>query len=278
MPTNATSPDTDRNTGLLSAILSLMLLSAAGCHTEQYEGKYQASLVHLQHETPFQGLWPEPVKDFRRGQLSIRLPKFFLDGEANAFEPPPALSADPKRPQDVVDPYRVMPYFLQLPGHLRTYEGFTEVQSRQDAQRIKKPFYLYIGMVGSKQSNDKPLTGEDLRKLLRDRLVKYAEHDDTLKNVKLEVGQWEDVEPKPKTPDGGEMSWKRIKATGDQAFVFYEDKVATKKLYPGMCELWVYSTPDYHVMLGWRCSQAVADTIALDKAAGPCAGSVKVGD
>lgn len=279
----------DQYSQMFRAVSAALLLTAlAGCGTAQYDEKYHATLKSLQHETPFRGLWEEPVKDFPRGQLSLRLPKFFrtgaipegnaATGEASAFDPPPALSPDPKRPEDVVDPYRVMPKFLPLPGHLRTYEGFTKVQSRLTADSLTKPFYLYIGMISSTRSNDKPLSGEELQKILHDRLAKYVENDVHLKGTKLEVGKWEDVEPKPKTADGGEMTWKRLKATGDQFWVSYEDKVARKKVYPGGYWLYLHSTPDYHVLLAWRCSQAVADTIGLEKAAGPCAGSVKVGN
>lgn len=243
-------------------------MAFAGCGTSAYEDRHSATLKYLQLETPFRPLWDKPVEDFPSPSLSLRIPKIFRTGEANSLNPMTMLTPDPRRPNDVVDPYRVQPPFLKLPGHQRTYEGFTQVRGTQSLDMVTKPYYLYVALNTSNAKDKKPLSAQEMEKQIRDKLVKQF--------GKKDVTAWETVEPLPPTPDGGTMTWRRIKATGEQYWVTYEDKVGRYKIYPGVYVLYLYSTPDYHVLLGWRCSSEVAEAIGLDRIAPICAGTVKV--
>ena len=244
------------------------VVGITGCGTSAYEKQHEARLKSLQLETPFRPLWEQPVEDFPAQNLSLRLPKIFRVGEANSLNPLNMLTPDPRRDNDVVDPYRVQPPFLKLPGHQRTYEGFIQVRGTQSLDMVTKPYYLYIAMTGGTAKDKKPLTAQELEKQIRDKLVKQF--------GKKDVTPWETVEPLPPTPEGGTMTWRRIKATGEQSWVAYEYKVARYKIYPGVYVLYLYSAPDYHVLLGWRCAAEVAEAIDLDRIARICAGTVKV--
>jgi hypothetical protein len=220
---------------LKQLVLSLVAVAAlSGCGTNAYEDRHAATLTYLRHETPFRPLWEKPVDDFPVKNLSLRIPKVFRTGEANSLNPLNMLTPDPRRPEDVVDPYRVQPSFLKLPGHQRTYEGFAQVRSTPSLDMITKPYYLYIAKYDKKDG--KLPSGFELERQLRDALVKQF--------GKKDVGDWETVEPMPPTPEGGTTTWKRIKASGEQYWVAYEDKIARFKIYPGVYELYLQSTPD----------------------------------
>lgn len=246
------------------AILATMAFT--GCGTSAYEDRHSATLKYLQLETPFRPLWEKPVEDFPSQTLSLRIPKIFRTGEANSLNPMTMLTPDPRNEKDVVDSYRVQPPFLKLPGHQRTYEGFTQVRGTQSLDMITKPYYLYIAMIESNAKDKKPLSPQEMEKQIRDKLVKQFGNKD--------VSQWEKVEPR--TPDGGTMTWKRIAATGEQYWVTYEDKAARYKIYPGVYTLYLNSTNDRHILLGWRCAKEVAEAIRLEEIAPICAGTVKL--
>ena len=244
------------------------IVTITGCGTSAYEDRHAATLTYLRHETPFRPLWEKPIDDFPSQTLSLRIPKVFRAGEANSLNPQTMLTPDPRNDKEVVDPYRVQPPFLKLPGHQRTYEGFTQVRGTQSLDMITKPFYLYIALAGSTSKDKKPLSAQEIEKQIRDKLVKQF--------GKKDVTQWETVDPLPPTPDGGTMTWKRITATGEQYWVAYEDKVPRYKIYPGVDVLYLNSANDRHVLLGWRCGTEVADAIRLKEIAPICAGTVKV--
>ena len=248
----------------------LIVTGVSGCGSREYEDQHQATLKHLRHETPFRSLWEKPVSDLPEKKLSLRIPKFFKDGEAYVLNPSWALTADPRRPDDIVDPNRVQPFYFELEGHQRTYEGFTQVPGRDNPNMtIYRPCYLYIAYVEKRgDKGEKSLSAAAMEKKLREELVK--------KFGKKDVTEWETVELP--TPDGGTTTWKRLKATGEQAFFTYEDQnVAQWKADPGVYLLYLRSTPDYHVMLGWRCLPGAVDALDLNTVAAACAGTVKVG-
>jgi hypothetical protein len=201
------------------------------------------------------------------------LSRAFQAGEAYALNPLTMLTPDPRRPDDVVDPYRVLPDYLRsremaktLYGHQRTYEGFTDVTSQQSLDKVTRPYYLYVFFMPKEQG--KLISARELERDLRDKLIK--------KFGKKDVSEWETVEPAPPTPAGGTMTWRRLKASGEQYWAHYEEKVARYKIYSGDLILYLHSTPDYHVLLGWRCAPNVAEAILLKQIAPICAGSVKV--
>jgi len=285
---------------LLAAGGSIFL---SGCGTAAYEKEHAKTLGHLKKETPFTPLWEKPIDDFQAKSLSLRIPKVFRQrddrpvkaevgadgslqipigaslneafhvGEAYALNPLTMLTPDPRRPEDIVDPYRVLPDYLRsrdmtktLYGHQRTYEGFAEVTSQQSLDKVTRPYYLYVFFMP--KEDGKLISARELERDLRDKLIK--------KFGKKDVSEWETVEPPPPTPSGGTMTWRRLKASGEQYWVAYEDKVARFKIDSGDLILYLHSTPDYHVVLGWRCAPNVADAILLKQVAPICAGTVKV--
>jgi len=253
----------------LQLLLLTVTIALTGCGTSAYEDRFKARLEHLQRETPFQPVWEQPVEDFPAKSLSLRIPKIFRADESYALNPLSTVTPDPRRPDDIVDPYRVQPSFLKLPGHQRTYEGFTQVRSAQSLDLVVKPYYLYVAKYDKKDG--KFPSGNEMERQLREALVKQF--------GKKSVTDWEILDPPPPTPEGSTITWKRIKATGEQYWVFYEDKVARYKIFPntpGVYELYLYSTPDYHVMLGWRYGKDVGEALGLEAIAPICAGTMKV--
>jgi len=262
-----------KHTNTFNALMLLACVTLTGCGTAAYEKEQAKTLAALRLETPFTPLWDKPADDLPSKSLSLRIPKVFRPNESYVLNPLTMLTPDPRRPDDVVDPYRVLPDYLRsrdmaktLYGHQRTYEGFVQVTSQQSLDKIVRPFYLYVFFMPKEEG--KLMSARELERDLRDKLIK--------KFGKKDVSEWESVEPAPVTPAGGTMTWRRLKASGEQYWAAYEDKVARYKIYSGDLVLYLHSTPDYHVVLGWRCAPNVADSILLNQIAPICAGTVKV--
>ncbi|MCE9554627.1 MAG: hypothetical protein K8T91_14820 [Planctomycetes bacterium] len=252
------------------AVLTLFAATSCcllmGCGTDEYQKLTDQKLSYLRHESPYRSLWPEPIKDFPNAALSLRIPRGFGAGTSYAFD---ASSPEPKaKTIDALDPHRVQPYFLRLPGLQRTYEGFVKVESRQlPGDMITKPLYLYIALTSTRDRKNHQITGGEVEKILRDKLV--ARFD-------KKVSPWETVELP--TIDGPSATWKRLEATGDQDFFAYEENYPKPKVYPGVYLLYLRTMADYHVLLGWRCGEDVAKAIDLKSIADLTAGTVKVGE
>ncbi|MDH3716622.1 MAG: hypothetical protein OES79_00750 [Planctomycetota bacterium] len=260
----------------------LICLTLMGCGTGSYEENMQASLLHYQNETPFKDMLPQPAA-LANGLLSIRLPKMFAQENTYALD---EKTSDPRRPDTPLDANRVQPDFLTLPGHLRTYEHFAQIQDPADA--TLGPVYVYVAMIPRRSK-----TADQLKKQLRATLVtRFGElppDEEAAKtaatrrrpgqNAQLVkgVGPW-----KPHTTanlDGGTVAWQKIIAQGPQTIQNYDKENNVKKLIlPGRYILYLRSTEDYHIMIAWRALWQADEEVQMEKLADTCVGTVRVGE
>jgi hypothetical protein len=142
-------------------------------------------------------------------------------------------------PQDgpKINPERVQPPFLPLPGFKLCYEG-----TGQDPQMGKVPFYCYLAAIESRPGEADKLAA-DLQAKLKE---KFKETPDA----------WELCDAP--APDGKSLQWKKIRVVAEQPFLVRgaENKIVSKNL-PGIFELWMYSTQDYTVLVGWRTPSSI---------------------
>ena len=157
---------------------------------------------------------------------------------------------------------RIQPLGLELPGYLRTYESFIKIEDKNRIT-VERPYYCYLA-IDKNQS-----TAAAQEKKLRDILKKKFPEG---------TGGWETVSVP--TPDGKNMTWKRITGKGDYLFFRYpqarETIKTTKKNYKGTYLLYLYPGPGYHVMIGWHCGDKVVKKIDLEKIAQATAGTLRM--
>jgi hypothetical protein len=259
----------------------LLGLALMGCGISPYEEKMQASLQHYRSETPFKDMLAQPAA-LANGLLSVRLPKMFAQENTYALD---EKTPDPRRPDTPLDANRVQPDFLTLPGHLRTYEHFGQIEDPADA--MLGPVYVYIAMIAQRER-----TADQLMQQLRGTLVQRfgelppdeeadtttaargrpAQHAQLVKGV----GPWQ-----PHTTadlEGGTVTWQKITAQGPQTIQYYDKENNIKKMIlPGRYILYLRSTEDYHIMIGWRALWQIDEKVQMEKLADTCVGTVRVG-
>jgi hypothetical protein len=162
---------------------------------------------------------------------SLRLPKLF--DETTTPLPQPGQS---------VDPSRLQPPFVQLPDFRFCYEKFVEGEPRQWV-----PMYCYFAIVDA-DKGPLPTLLADLQKQVKAKFPR--------------VGSWQDIELD--TPTGGKIAWKKLSITGPQVFDSTPQNGPREDL-DGRFELYVHSTPQHHVLVGWRAPQvALAENPLFD--------------
>lgn len=261
-------------------VLTLAAVLLAGCGSSAYEAKFQATLTAQRHEAPFGELFKAYVA-FPDTNLKLRLPKLFSadSGQCYALD---KYTSDPEKLSRPLDAYRLQPDFLHLPGHVRTYERFVPSAINPRLSR-QLPCYLYVAVTDTSAGSD-----ENLRLDLRTKLVEeFGEldedqpaEDQDRPGVKLEkkgTGFWEVIEVP--TPDGSTLQARKIVAYGDQTFQYYVQRDQLKDLYrPGVYMLYVYTTGQQHVLLGWRAPPDVVESIKMEELAEAVLGTIDLAE
>ena len=203
------------------ALLTLVAVLASGCGTGTYNDQYTNRLKELQQTSKFSVLTSVPTDDL---PVNFRVPKVFT----SSYD---LKSEDPHDRGKHVARQIIMPPFLYSPiGFKRTYEG---------KNADKKPFYLSVWMYDAEHPKDASGGEDAIRNSLRSIL-----NDPNAK--------WEDVEAD--TPDGQTRKWRHLLLKGDQEFEIERSGNLENDREAGVFDLWVYKTPGWDVMLGWRCS------------------------
>jgi len=211
---------TVRQTGswLLMAAISLAI---SGCGTADYNRLSNERLGELRAAAKFQGLFaPTPLDDT---PLSIRIPVEFT----KSYKPDSAYPDD----GDKIDPKRVQPPFMVIPGLKVTYE-----EAASGPNGILVPFYCYVAAIPSKPG--------DADKLQADILAQLKE------TFKDGVGAWEAKDCL--MISGTVLQWHMLRAVGDQPFLVKENGKKTAQNLPGIFEIWIYDSQQYIVLVGWR--------------------------
>ena len=262
----------------IAVALGCAILLQTGCGSSVYEEKFQASLDELKNEAPFRHLYDvaTPIPDT---PLSVRLPKLF-DGRASALD---AKTPDPKINTRPLNPDRLQPNFIKLPGYVRTYERFMPTIQTHDTSAC----YCYIAVTDIDTGSQENLEA-DLRNKLLETFDESRTEDAKRRGgppVEKGVTEWKEIEVP--TPAGGDnkLKLKKIVANGNQTFRYYDPQGdGLNKLRHGKYILYFYSNehdrsdgqPIQFVLIGWRAEEIVAnhEEIELEKLGDAVAGTI----
>jgi hypothetical protein len=201
-----------------------LVAAASGCGTSEYNALTAKRANTLYAQAPFRSLYgPTPLDPT---PLSIRVPTVF----SKAYYP------DSPHPLDgpKINPQRVQPPFLEIPGLKVCYEGTFDLEGR------RLPFYCYLAAVPGKAGDADKLAAELQAELKK----KFPSTPDG----------WEDVQAD--TQDGSYIAWKKIRVTADQSFLVQVTNPVPTDV-PGDFELWIHELPDYVVLVGWRSPSSI---------------------
>jgi hypothetical protein len=134
-----------------------------------------------------------------------------------------------------INPDRLQPPFLKLPGFKLCYEGISKTGANE------LPFYCYLAAVPAQPGDAAKLAGQ-LQTQLKARFPDAT-------------GDWQSNDAP--TPDGYNVHWRKIRVEGDQPFLVKTgDQVAPQNL-PGVFELWVHDADNYVLLVGWRSPKSI---------------------
>lgn len=213
---------------LLAAVGLIALLN--GCGVSEYNALVDRGLTNLRAGAKFKFFYaPSPLPEL---PITVRVPMVF----------PKSYRADSGHRDDgeTINPDRLQPPFLKLPGFALCYEGTSQ------SGNTKLPFYCYLAAVPASSADAQKLAAQlqaDLKKA-------FPESDE----------EWEQFDAD--TPTGKSIHWQKIRAEGEQPFLVKTDKVATENL-PGVFELWMHDSDDYIVLIGWRAPNSVLGTLDI---------------
>ncbi len=220
------------------------LTTAAGCGTSTYGEKFSKRLAELELSSPFAVLWP-PTTDL---PVNFRIPVLMKD----AYDRNSAMPGDSKHKirQDLIAPL----FMMDFPGLRMMYHG--ELVAR-NFDRL--PIYCYLGEADTASVKGK------------------FPYDIWLARVKAKFPNtkgWESIDVP--TPLGKKLSWKRLVAKGKQEFEIVENNTVRLHTIDGIFQFWVYETPQWISILGWRAPTDAAESVHLDDLAKLTAGTAVV--
>lgn len=222
------------------------LLATGGCGTGAYNEAFTNRLATLKRQAPFTVLTaPVTLTDT---SVQICIPKAFTN-QLNEGQ------ADPQGGK--IDPRRVQPPFLKLPGFKFAYEA-----QHDNAGEIT-PYYCYLAALPTQDAKSATLAS-DLEIELKSAFPDWG-------------GVWEETEVD--SPSGGKVKWKMLEVKGLQFFDVdnpAQNKQEFKKV-PGVFQLWLHENEHYQVLVGWRVTEAANQTLLLEKLARRSAGTLMIG-
>jgi len=236
------------------------LATAAGCGTSVYGEKFNKRLDELKITSAFAEL-RRPTDDL---PINFRIPLIFTAAyDRNSAHP---LDEGKRIHQD-----RVAPGFMQdFPGLRVMYQGEVDDPPPPQNPTQTVPYYCYVGEGATDSVKGK---------------FPYDLWLARVKRNQPDVRGWESVEvPMPEVNAAGQvkkLTWKRLVAKGKQEFdlVSFPKSPSPRREYQsldGYFELWVYETPQWIAVLGWRAPQSVVDKIHLSELAKLTAGTAVV--
>jgi hypothetical protein len=224
-----------RQAGLLAAAA---LVVVAGCGTQEYERRLQATVREMELRWPFDENL-QPLTKFDPTPICLRIPKVFSRTAINHPDPPEGDAA-------IVANRTKIPS-VDLGGAMLTYEAFIV-----DQKKGSVPYYMYVAVSDLAK-------GYGLRSIFnRDPKAVDGAMDNTgsiYKGVKESLAKtaenWEFV--RCATPEGTQIAWQKLHAAGEQSFC-YRDSGGKQSLIklPGLLDIYARVEGDYLVMVAWR--------------------------
>ncbi len=228
----------------LAAALGLGLCVVCGCGVGEYSKRMESGLSSLKQGSVFKELGAS--KDVPGTKVSLRLP--------------PALSQTLSKGATVegavVDDARLTPAGLEWPALKETYEAFIP-----DSEKGKIPYYLYVSVPDPGST-----TFDKVKTLVITRLGdRFAEGR----------GEWQDEAIT--TPEGGSINWKKLRATGEQDFLYVDPsgKASTRKM-KGIVDAYLCEQGGVIVLLAWRVPESIEQNARLAELSKLVCGAVAV--
>lgn len=215
-------------------IVSLLLGFACitGCGKGDYESSMNQTLTRLAFASKFQeNLHPDATEAIPE-VASLRLPLYITE-EAKTLT-----MTSKNRVGDTLPKSRIQPPFLNIPGFRFSYEQHVDMGGRNNTQ----PVYCYLGTV--------PAAGRKQGAILN--TIK-AQVGKAFKGAVFQSVQLDD-------PEGNKVSVQKLSVSGKQAFETDASGGDVRQLN-GQFDCYVYSSPDHHVIIGFRSSDDLAQKI-----------------
>jgi len=205
---------------------AILMIVVSGCGTSAYNDLVKDRVAQLRAEVKFQGMYAS--SQIPSSQLKLRIPMIMSNSYSTASGHPDDGTK--------INPARLQPPFLNLPGLKLTYET-----RHKTADGTRLPFYCYIASTPGKPGDADRLCA-DFQKRLKQR---FPDTPDT----------WEAVDAD--SPTGFAVHWRKLRVVGEQPFFVKGGGMVEARNMPGVFELWVHEGDGQIVILGWRSPQSI---------------------
>lgn len=233
--------------GCLAGTLVGILFTVSGCGTGEYDRRMRASIQEVGSKAKFQNLlYPNPISIVPGA--SFRLPALF-DNTAKSWA-----EGNPTETGLAVHPDRLQPPFIKLPGFRYCYEVFPKSGGQED-----NVMYCYVAA-----SNTTSQGQEDLIASIQ---------SDLKKKFPDAPEEWETVDLD--TPEGATIAVRRTTVSGMQRFDL-TPMGGPMKDFDGRMDLYLISTNDNHILIGWRGMSEFVAAAKLFESAEAAMGSTQI--
>ena len=199
----------------------LLLISAPGCGTGEYEQRLTGTEGQIKQGSVFAQM--RPSAPLAGTSVKIQVPSSFVSQPFNEQTQVDGAPIDPRRLKP--------PSEISFTGLQHTYEEFLD-----DAAGGKMAYYCYLAAVDKASVTNEPI------------MVMRRQAQSLFSGS---TGRVEDVQCE--TPQGQSTAWKKLRATGPQAF-YYVDQAgkADFREMDGALEVYSRTEGNTIVMIAWR--------------------------
>ena len=184
---------------LRPTLILLTLMFLAGCGSSQYEKKFESSLEALRNETPFLGLWPQPISiplsvEGETIIFKVRIPRVIRYQNKRGVRAGSKHAKSTESRKSHVTADRLRPTFLRVGTHLRTYEvtlNFRNVAG----QNVRSSIRCFLAVMPRSKEVDahgvlsKRIT-EKLKEAFNENTVLTSRQKHSHPKLKSGVGDW----------------------------------------------------------------------------------------
>jgi|GEM_PF-3808804 len=248
----STSPALLPNDGSIRRVLTWMLFCAlvgSGCGRGGYEERMKQRLAVLATGSSFYVLLHPDVTAIYDTGVALRLPKVF-DSEARGWT-----EGDVDDSGLTVGAARLHPPAMKLPGFQFCYEKLLA-----NAEGRRRPIYAYFAVIDAEERKR-----TDLMAQLQEAAAAAFPGQEAA---------WQEV-PIAR-PSGETETWSKISVDGPQQFDCSAEREEIVE-EAGRLDLYLLSTVEQHVLIGWRGPADIAERIGLFEAAQTAIGTLEIG-
>ena len=246
---------------LRPTLILLTLMFLAGCGSSQYEKKFESSLETPRNETPFSGLWPQPISiplsvEGETIIFKVRIPRVFDTKTKEAY----ALDQNtpsPRNPEVAVTADRLWPTFLRVGTHLRTYEVTLNFRTVA-GQNVRSSIRCFLAVMPRSKEVDahgvlsKRIT-EKLKEAFNENTVLTSRQKHSHPKLKSGVGDWIALQV-PMPDEIEERELEKIEATGNIQLPHYMEPgkpAIQNRTRLATCLVYIIRSGEETVILSW---------------------------